>query len=192
MEAEQQQGQKTVVAFISGLLIGGLLMWVFSAEPKKDNTVEVKTDDTQGAMTEDQSTDTTDTSNVENAAAAAAAAATPKTPEISMANAGISVANQPAGTMVKLGETKYPVDGGWLAVHTLDGDALGPVLGAARFSVSEGLMPTEIELLANTTKGDKYAVVFHTSDGNRTYSSKTDTVMQNDAGAYMGATFMAE
>ena len=33
-EAEKQESQKTVVAFITGLLIGGLLVWVFSATPE--------------------------------------------------------------------------------------------------------------------------------------------------------------
>ena len=50
MSDEKQEGQKTIVSFIVGLLIGGLLVWAFSgpeaSAPKmndeKNKTEEVK------------------------------------------------------------------------------------------------------------------------------------------------------
>jgi hypothetical protein len=44
-EAEKQEGQKTVVAFITGLLIGGLLVWVFSSSPTSDSMKVVSEDE---------------------------------------------------------------------------------------------------------------------------------------------------
>ena len=58
MEEEKREGQKTVVAFISGLLIGGLLMWVFGAQPKKDAPADVKADDTTAVETNIDATPT--------------------------------------------------------------------------------------------------------------------------------------
>ncbi len=39
-DVETQASQRTVIAFISGLLIGGLLVWVFSGNPEDTKKVE--------------------------------------------------------------------------------------------------------------------------------------------------------
>ena len=36
-EQEKQESQKTIVAFAAGLLIGGLLVWVFAGSPKTED-----------------------------------------------------------------------------------------------------------------------------------------------------------
>jgi hypothetical protein len=41
----------------------------------------------------------------------------------------------------------------------------GGILGAARYSESQGLIPTEVELLRATEADTTYAVVFFTEDG---------------------------
>jgi hypothetical protein len=184
MEAEQQQGQKTVVAFISGLLIGGLLMWVFSAEPKKDMKKEVKED----APQEEQKTAEENTTPAEAPKAEVAAPA----PSVTPGNGSIALGTIAAGTKVALGEMKFPTEGGWVAVHEVDGENLGAVLGAARFDTKVGLVPKEVELLSSLAKGETYAVVFHSTDGNRAYSSKTDLVQKNAEGKFLGSTFKAE
>ncbi len=188
MEAEQQQGQKTVVAFISGLLIGGLLMWVFGAEPKKDGAADVKKDDKKEETAKKDAVGDTKTAEVDNASADISVSK----PEVSMTNAAITVENQVAGMKVALTDVKYPTDGGWMAVHGMNGEELGAVLGASRFSVADGLMPKEIDLLGSLTSGETYAVVFHKTDGNRTYASKTDVVLTDADGKFIGSTFKAE
>lgn len=184
MEAEQQQGQKTVVAFISGLLIGGLLMWVFGAEPKTDGAANVKKDaDTADVV----ATDDVDGADVSDGADA------PDAPVVSMGDGSISIKNKAVGKTVALGDVTYPADSGWIAVHRMDGENLAGVIGAARFAVKEGLTPKMVELFNATLEaGSSYAVVFHKTDGDRTYSSKTDTVMAGADGKFLGTTFKAE
>ncbi|MFM2374166.1 MAG: hypothetical protein RLZZ234_161 [Candidatus Parcubacteria bacterium] len=186
MEAEQQQGQKTVVAFISGLLIGGLLMWVFSAEPKKDMNKDVKKDDAKEATTEEVKTENTEASAEATTEIAAPVA------EVTLGAGSIALSAIKAGSKVALGEMKFPAEGGWVAVHQMDGENLGAVLGASRFDTKTGLIPKEVELLAGMKQGDMYAVVFHSTDGNRAYSSKTDLVLKNAEGKFLGSTFKAE
>jgi hypothetical protein len=187
MEAEQQQGQKTVVAFISGLLIGGLLMWVFGAEPKKDGAVDVKKDDTKDTVVEKDAVDGAAKAEVVDASKTEITK-----PEVSMTNAAIGVQNQAASKKVTLGDVKFPTDGGWIAVHTMDGETLGPVLGAARYNVETGLLPKEVELLASLTAGDSYAVVFHDDNKDGKYTSAGDKVMMAADGKFIGSTFKAE
>ena len=62
MSEEMQEGQKTIVSFIVGLLIGGLLVWAFSGptvnaptEENKDKVEEGTKDDTNKESTEDES-----------------------------------------------------------------------------------------------------------------------------------------
>ena len=64
-EQEKKENQKTIVAFAAGLLIGGLLVWVFggSADTKK---VDEETKDTTEQVTE-QTKETESTSTEETA-----------------------------------------------------------------------------------------------------------------------------
>jgi hypothetical protein len=106
----------------------------------------------------------------------------------------IVVLNQKAGTKVALGDIKYPANAGWIAVQNVNGDTLGTTLGAARFDVKAGLMPKEITLLTNapTIAGKEYRVVFHSTDGNREYSSATDKVVNGADGKPLASGFKAE
>ncbi len=146
---ETQTSQRTVVAFISGLLIGGLLVWIFSATPdeKKQNEDVTKTDSAEKASTDSE----TAPKGEENTAASVGT---------NNSSRELSVADQKAGTMVTLGKVAYPNEGGWVVVR----DAQG-VLGAARFDVAAGLQPTTVELLRPTFAGNTYEVVFYTNEG---------------------------
>lgn len=186
MEEEKRDGQKTVVAFISGLLIGGLLMWVFGAQPKKNGPDMVKKDDTQSADA-NATQPTTDTT-----APVTAAADAPKV-EVAAGGAGsIAVADQKAGMKVTLGEVKFPANGGWIAVQNIAGDKLGTTIGAARFDIKAGLVPKEVSLIGATVAGKTYAVVFHSTDGDRMYVSATDKVVMGTDGKPLATTFKAE
>jgi len=187
MEENTQNSQKTVVSFIVGLLIGGLLVWVFTSAPASD---------VKKTIVENKNTATTTdtTKNDDVAKPDTAATNTPKTvtPTASIGNGSITVAVQDAGKKVALGAITYPGTDGWIAVHAMNGDALGGVLGAARYATKEGLLPKEVELLPTspTVKGKTYAVVFHKSDGNRTYSG-ADAVVNGADGKFLGTMFTA-
>lgn len=186
MEEEKREGQKTIVAFVSGLLIGGLLMWVFGAEPKKDTNTEVKTDDTAATETE-VTTDVTAATGTKTPAEISVSK-----PEVVSGVGSIAVANQKAGMKVSLGEIKYPAATGWIAVQNVNGDALGTTLGAARFDTKAGLMPKEVTLVTSTVAGKEYKVVFHATDGNREYASATDKVVNGADGKPLATSFKAE
>ena len=190
MEEEKREGQKTVVAFISGLLIGGLLMWVFGAQPKKDAPADVKADDTTAVETNIDATPTA-TPEVTTNTTKPAEVTTTK-PEVVAGVGSLTVSNQKAGIKVSVSNIKYPANAGWIAVQNIAGDKLGTTLGAARFDVKAGLMPKDIALIAPTVAGKEYKVVFHSTDGNREYSSKTDVVVNGADGKPLASSFKAE
>jgi len=167
-EAEKQEGQKTVVAFITGLLIGGLLVWVFSSSPEKavpvtggDDTGAVKTNEVKVEDTNTTKTDTT-TKSTDNK----------QTEQIG--EGSISVADQAAGAVVSLGEMKYPTKIGWIVVRDYMDGIPGNVLGAARYGVDEGLTPSSINLLRNTVAESSYQVAFYTDNGDKVFDLTDD------------------
>lgn len=158
-ETEKQEGQKTVVAFIAGLLIGGLLVWVFSAP--QEPTGESTETDTEVSESEDASQIKLPTENsTDNQDKGGPAVATLPT-----GNGALEVADQSGGAVVTLSSAEYPTAEGWVAVRDYDGENVGGILGAARYSQSQGLIPQEVELLRGTESGTTYAVVFFTEDG---------------------------
>jgi hypothetical protein len=127
--------------------------------------------------------------------ATAPVTATADTPKAEVATGGagsIAVADQKAGMKVSLGEVKFPVNGGWIAVQNIADDKLGTTIGAARFDVKEGLIPKEIGLIGSTVAGKSYAVVFHGTDGDRNYTSATDKVVNGADGKPLATMFKAE
>jgi len=189
MEEEKRDGQKTVVAFISGLLIGGLLMWAFSGPQKKGGPDMVKNDTAQGDIKTADQNNTQPTTDA--AAPTTATAADPKV-EVMAGVGSISVADQKAGMSVTLGDVKFPANGGWIAVQNIAGDKLGTTIGAARFDVKAGLIPKAIDLIGSTVAGNTYAVVFHGTDGDHMYTSATDKVVMGADGKPLATTFKAQ
>lgn len=172
-EAETQGGQKTVVAFITGLLIGGLLVWVFSSSPKSEPTVTQNTSDqsaqTNGKTNDQQATDATDKT-------------APST------NAGsVTVSDQKAGAVVKLSGAKFPEKVGWVVVRELQDGNPGNILGAARYSYDESLAPKEVDLQRETKAGSTYQVVFYTDNGDKVFDLKDDKLVEG-----ISSTFKAE
>jgi hypothetical protein len=176
-EQEKQESQKTVVAFVAGLLIGGLLVWVFSADPhdKKDKMNDEKQATEQ--VTEEQPETPTEEA-VDTPAPQA---------ELVTGEGKVSLGGQKSGSVVTLGEVTYPLEDGWIAVRTYSDEKLGSILGASRFSKSQGLVPETIQLLAPTSAGRDYAIVFFTENGDRTFNLATDSQVEG-----VFATFTAE
>ncbi len=162
-EAEKQEGQKTVVAFITGLLIGGLLVWVFSSSPEA--VAPVATPEDEGAtMVVDNTSEGADSTTEE----------VTETPVTVVGDARVAVSDQSAGSVVTLSDVSYPTDAGWIVVRDYMDGVPGNILGAARYNLEESLTPTEVSLLRSTVKDSSYQVVFYSDDGDKQFSSKTD------------------
>jgi hypothetical protein len=160
MAEEKQDGQKTLVAFVVGLLIGGMLVWAFSG-PSAQAPMEANDDETQESTeadeeSTDQETDSDGTSSEE--------ASAPRE-ELQVGNGEIIVPDQKASASIELESATYPVSEGWIGVRQFNNDQLGFILGVVRFSESQGLIPSEIVLQQPTTAGNRYAVVIFTEDG---------------------------
>ena len=167
---EKQEGQKTVVAFIAGLLIGGLLVWVFSDAPSAEapkpaadeETVEETTSDVEASEDGDSQE--------------AAAVTTTDVPEVTMAvgDGSVVVRDQAASQTIELESVTFPTDEGWIGVRSYANGQLGSLLGVMRYSKDQGLVPEAIELQVPTTAGREYAVVFYTENGDLSFSLAED------------------
>lgn len=171
MAEEKKDGQKTLVAFVVGLLIGGMLVWAFSgpsaqapaADADKVQTGEQTTDENGDVIDADtQPTTDTDKDTQEPA------------PELQVGDGEIIVPDQPASASIKLDSATYPVSEGWIGVRQFNNDQLGYILGVVRFSESQGLIPSEITLQRATTPGERYAVVIFTEDGDFNFNLAGD------------------
>lgn len=167
MTDEKQEGQKTVVSFIVGLLIGGLLVWAFSGPsveaPKKDEnkdapkSEEVKTENEDGSDVSAESTST-------EASA----------PVLNVGEGKVTIGDQTAGNFISLASATYPVAEGWIGVRDYSDGRLGGLLGVARFSEEQGLVPTGVPLQRATVSGREYAVVVYTESGDREFNLAED------------------
>ena len=147
-EQHNEDSQKTLVAFVVGLLIGGMLVWAFSGpSDKKEATDEMET----------ETTETVDVSSEETNEEGVA--------KLSVGEGNIVVKDQAASKSIVMDTATYPVAEGWIGVREYTDDNLGYILGVNRFSESQGLIPENIELVRSTTPGKKYAIVIYTEDG---------------------------
>jgi hypothetical protein len=171
-EAEKQEGKKTVVAFIVGLLIGGLLVWTFS--PPVADAPEAPRE-AEGEPAAEVGGEGVGAVNGEGAAAAPVDALAPTaTPQLQIGEGSVVVEDQPAGWRVALRSAVYPINEGWIGVRDYQNGQLGTLLGVVRFSEGQGLVPSEIILQRATTPGKQYAVVMYNDDGDRQFSLATD------------------
>ncbi len=186
---DKEKNQKTVVAFIAGLLIGGLLVWVFSIAPGNDAAPEDQDTETPRAQNGDANPasasmagDDEDEDDVDEDVVTSA----PEAPQrgsraepLSVSGDGaIVVDDQPAGRRVTIASITMPVDDGWIAIHDEYADgSVGNALGAARYSVEDGLTPTTIELLRAMTAGGKYRAVLYAENGDRKFNLGIDAAL---------------
>ena len=167
-EVEKQEGQKTVVAFITGLLIGGLLVWVFSSSPEKIQT-ETETDTAVTEITDDSDASTEGTTSVSDVKTNDAPKAT-----VVVGNGSLTVTNQDAGDTVVLTKVSYPEKSGWIVVSDYAGGAPGNILGAARYNLDDELTPESVSLVRKTVAGSSYQVMFYTDNDDKSFSVKDD------------------
>lgn len=167
MAEEKQESQKTLVAFVVGLLIGGMLVWAFSgpdANAPHDHDHDEDTHAAEEMDSDDDSDEMMDDSDEDSEEA----------PTLQVGDGSVSVADQAAGRNVALESAVYPVSEGWIGVREYNNDQLGFILGVVRFSESQGLIPDEIVLQRSTTAGNRYAIVIFTEDGDFDFSLAGD------------------
>lgn len=179
-EQEKKENQKTIVAFAAGLLIGGLLVWVFGGSPKTEVVDETNSTETEQTET---SVPVGTTSEEDEASAEIETAV----PTLQTGDGEVSVSNQAAGTTVSLESATFPSDEGWVGVRDYVNGQLGYILGVARYSKEQGLVPEEITLQRATKAGNSYAIVFYRESGDRVFSL-ADDVQIGDAFATFTAT----
>jgi len=153
-EQRSEDSQKTLVAFIVGLLIGGILVWAFTGPSKNTPTNDVKKDEATASTTTEDKGATAEQTGI-------------KTGD----TADVKISDQAAGKTVKIDSATYPVEEGWIAVRDYQDDKEGFVLGAVRFSKHDGLNPMEIELQRPTIAGHKYAISLYQETGDNDWGN---------------------
>lgn len=167
MAEEKQDGQKTLVAFVVGLLIGGMLVWAFSG-PSADAPMDRNDQDTEETEDTDEQVETEEEMDTVDEVESA------ERPELQVGDGEVVVPDQAASRSITLESATYPVSEGWIGVREFNNDQLGFILGVVRFSESQGLIPSEITLQRSTTPGSRYAVVIYQEDGDFNFNLAGD------------------
>ena len=162
-DVEKEESQKTVVSFITGLLIGGLLVWVFSSTPEEQKT-PVTEDANKTSEQSDSKDGDTEKKEGESTVKADEIKAAP-VQKLEVGKGVLTVTDQGAGMNVELGSLTFPVTAGWVVVRDDINGVPGNVLGAARFSTTEGLSPKNVELIRQTESGKSYQVMYYSQEG---------------------------
>ncbi len=168
----QQDGQKTLVAFVVGLLIGGMLVWAFSgptADAPAENT-DNGSDSSETATSSDEESETNDDSatneeSTDESEDANASSESTNDTQLPVGDGSVTIQDQPASSAVAIESATYPVSEGWIGVREYNDGQLGTILGVVRFSESQELLPEQIVLQRPTVAGQEYAVVIFTEDG---------------------------
>ena len=105
-------------------------------------------------------------------------------PALEVGTGDITVVDQAAGSSVVLAGATFPTEEGWVAVRSYPNGQLGSILGAARYSQEQGIVPSEVPLLAPTTAGRDYAVVFFSEDGDREFNLANDAQIGDVFGTF--------
>jgi hypothetical protein len=168
-DVQKEEGKKTIVSFVVGLLIGGVLVWAFTGGDRAEAPTVVERPDTEApANTETEDED-------ENNGEVLGAQTTPQAPAtLPMGDGAVVVNDQSASSRIALESASFPISEGWIGVRDYANGNLGGILGVVRFSESQGLVPNTIILQRPTRAGQTYAVVIFTEDGDRQFNSATD------------------
>lgn len=165
-DTQKEEGKKTVVSFVVGLLIGGLLVWAFTGNPTE--APQPDAEDTPNTIVEEETDQEPAEASGEETQATVAA------PTMTVGEGAVMVNDQTASARITLESVTFPLAEGWIGVRDYSNETLGPILGVVRFSESQGLVPEAIQLQYATRPGREYAVVFFSEDGDRQFNLATD------------------
>ncbi len=169
-DEQQQDGQKTLVAFVVGLLIGGMLVWAFSGPSNNSSTNKIDNEKNKEVKVDENKKDEnkSEGANDQDTGVSGTQA------KLQVGEGKVTVEDQKSSKTVALAGATYPVSEGWIGVREYNNEKLGYILGVARFSESQGLIPSEITLLRPTTAGNNYAIVIYKEDGDFDFSLAGD------------------
>lgn len=170
-DVQKEEGKKTIVSFVVGLLIGGVLVWAFTGSEKADAPSTQDRSDTEVSPSNEDAASAAE--NAEEVTEAETESA-PVTATLPMGDGAVTVEDQPASSRIAMTSASYPVSEGWIGVRDYSNENLGGILGVVRFSEAQGLVPSEIILQRPTRAGNTYAVVIFTENGDRIFNSATD------------------
>lgn len=166
MAEQKEENQKTIVSFVVGLLIGGLLVWAFSGDADSKPVDTKKDADTE--MTEEETGATEEATDEET------------TPVLPVGDGKASVEGAAAGMTVSLKDVTFPAAEGWVGIRDYSDGKLGLLKGVARFSSEQGLVPSEVILQSPTVSGKEYAVVFYSESGDRKFNLADDVQIDKE------------
>ncbi len=179
-----EESKKTIVAFIAGLLVGGLLVFIF-VNPSPANDKIDENDEVEAGEVVDTDNDVNAEANSDVSMSGDKNSSTSDTSRVT--DGSISVSDQDAGSRVTFTNASFPTNEGWVGVREYQNGQLVGLLGVSRWNKSEGLTPTSVSLLRPTAAGSTYAIVFYSENGDGVFSLASDAQM----GGVMG-TFQAE
>jgi len=165
-----EENKKTIVAFIAGLLIGGLLVFIFTDPAEGDSK---RVDDDKTPVTTEETNDNDD--NAEEPA---------ENEEVRPSTEEEPVISQ-SGQTVAIDDLDFPADAGWVGIRDYENGQLTGLLGVARWSNEEGLIPTEVPLLRSTVSGKTYAIVFYSDNGDKRFDLATDVQIDSEVTTFV-------
>jgi len=171
-DIQNEENKKTIVSFVVGLLIGGLLVWAFSGSSTEAPTATNDNKTVQEVEVDTEENEETSTTETNNAPVAT-------TPTLPVGDGSVTVSDQPASSRIALDSVTFPIAEGWIGVREWRNESLGAILGVVRFSEAQNIVPEVIQLQYSTRAGREYAVVFFTDDGDRVFNSATDVQVPN-------------
>lgn len=166
-DALKEESKKTIVSFVVGLLIGGILVWAFTGGERAEAPTTQDNDETE-ATTNDEVKDENVTINSDEKEV------NKITNNLPMSDGVVVVDDQVASARIVMASASYPIGEGWIGVRDYTNENLGGILGVVRFSEVQGLVPKDIILQRPTIAGKTYAVIIFTENGDRVFNSATD------------------
>lgn len=173
-ESHPAEDKKTIVAFVIGLVIGGLLVWAFSDTPASAPTEKKSTVTSEESSKPDVEKEREEDEKKVDVEASAVTATTKEAASLPRGEGVVEVGDVKAGSSVALSRANYPMSEGWIGVRSYQEGRLGSLLGVVRFSESQGLVPDQIVLQYPTRAGAEYAIVMYSEDGDRTFNLASD------------------
>jgi hypothetical protein len=173
----------TLVALVVGLVVGFLIGWgVFAGNSTSSKGTKTGTEGEVASSTESGS----DVDTVEGEAMPSDDSAG-VTVSSNLGPTGgataFSVNNQVAGKTVNVLNVTT-AGSTWVAVRDYQGGKLGNILGARRIDVPSQA-GVAVQLLRPTLAGHIYAVVLYRDNGDKLFSSKTDTLVSGELASFM-------
>lgn len=179
-----EENKKTVISFIAGLVIGGLLVYIF-ALPTSDTKVKTSDSNKESGLVTDESKNQEKDESKKDEDMATRTPVTSTSAATVIREGSVTVEDQSVGSRVELSDVTFPADAGWIGVRDYQNGQLTGLLGVSRWNAIEGLYPTDIKLLRSTEAGHTYAVVFYQDNGDKVFNLATDAQIQTDIATFV-------